>query len=66
VTVDSFRRDDLTFPVVDTGPREGTPVLLLHGFPQDSSAWSRVTPALNDSGLRTLAPDQRGYADTAT
>lgn len=66
MTVDSYRRDDLTFTVSDAGPREGAPVLLLHGFPQDSSSWSQVTPALNDSGLRTLAPDQRGYADTAT
>lgn len=63
--MDSYRRGDLVFPVLDTGPPEGEPVLLLHGFPQDSTSWSGVGPLLNARGLRTLAPDQRGYADTA-
>jgi pimeloyl-ACP methyl ester carboxylesterase len=63
--VDSFRRDDLVFDVRDTGPREGEPVLLLHGFPQDSTAFDRLSPALHDGGLRTLAPDQRGYSPGA-
>ncbi len=40
-------------------------VLLLHGYPQDSSCWSDVTPRLNAAGLRTLAPDQRGYSPLA-
>jgi pimeloyl-ACP methyl ester carboxylesterase len=39
--------------------------VLLHGFPQDSTAWKRVTPALHQHGLRTLAPDQRGYSPMA-
>lgn len=64
--MDSYRRGDLTFPVLDSGPRDGARVVLLHGFPQDSSSWSQVVPTLNASGLRTLAPDQRGYATTAT
>jgi pimeloyl-ACP methyl ester carboxylesterase len=40
-------------------------VVLLHGFPQDSTAWDRVAPALHQHGLRTLAPDQRGYSPMA-
>jgi pimeloyl-ACP methyl ester carboxylesterase len=63
--VDSFRRDDLTFDVLDAGPADGEPVVLLHGFPQDSTAWNGVTPALHQHGLRTLAPDQRGYSPHA-
>jgi pimeloyl-ACP methyl ester carboxylesterase len=63
--VDSFRRDGLTFDVRDGGPPDGDPVLLLHGFPQDSTAWARVEPLLHRSGLRTLAPDQRGYSPMA-
>jgi len=58
--VDSFRRDGLTFDVRDAGPADGEPVVLLHGFPQDSQAWAGVAPGLNRAGLRTLAPDQRG------
>ncbi|TYP81270.1 alpha/beta fold hydrolase [Blastococcus xanthinilyticus] len=63
--MDSFRRDGLTFDVRDAGPGDGEPVVLLHGFPQDSTAWDRVAPALHQHGLRTLAPDQRGYSTMA-
>jgi len=63
--VDSFQRDGLTFDVLDSGPVDGEPVVLLHGFPQDRTAWNRVAPALHQHGLRTLAPDQRGYSPMA-
>ncbi|TFV65364.1 UNVERIFIED_ORG: alpha/beta fold hydrolase [Bacillus sp. AZ43] len=63
--VDSFRRDGLTFDVLDAGPSDGEPVVLLHGFPQDATAWDRVAPGLHQHGLRTLAPDQRGYSPMA-
>ena len=63
--VDSFRRDGLTFDVRDAGPPEGEPVVLLHGFPQDSAAWDQVAPGLHQAGLRTLAPDQRGCSPMA-
>jgi pimeloyl-ACP methyl ester carboxylesterase len=63
--VDSYRRDGLTFDVRDGGPPDGEPVVLLHGFPQDSTAWDQVSPALHEHGLRTLAPDQRGYSPMA-
>ncbi|MBW3085315.1 Epoxide hydrolase A [Austwickia sp. TVS 96-490-7B] len=65
----NFTRDGLVFDVRDSaetggdGPR-GTAVLL-HGFPQDSSAWAAVTPGLVDAGLRVLAPDLRGYSPGA-
>jgi pimeloyl-ACP methyl ester carboxylesterase len=63
--VDSYSRGALTFPVVDEGPPGGEAVVLLHGFPQDATTWQAVTPHLHEAGLRTLAPDQRGYAATA-
>ena len=63
--MDSFRRDGLTFDILDAGPSDGDPVVLLHGFPQDARAWDRVAPALHQHGLRTLAPDQRGYSPMA-
>jgi pimeloyl-ACP methyl ester carboxylesterase len=63
--VDSFRRDGLTFDVRDDGPPAGEPVVLLHGFPQDSQAWAQVAPGLHRAGLRTLAPDQRGCSPMA-
>ena len=63
--MDSFRRDGLTFDVLDAGPPDGDPVVLLHGFPQDATAWSKVAPALHQHGLRTLSTDQRGYSPGA-
>jgi pimeloyl-ACP methyl ester carboxylesterase len=63
--MDSFRHDGMVFDVRDAGPVDGAPVLLLHGFPQDSSAFDRLAPALHSAGLRTVAPDQRGYCPSA-
>jgi len=44
------------------GPREGRPVLLLHGFPQTSWAWRDELWALGSAGYRAIAPDLRGYS----
>jgi pimeloyl-ACP methyl ester carboxylesterase len=63
--MDSCTRNGLTFDVLEGGPTDGEPVVLLHGFPQDKSAWDRVSPALHQHGLWTLAVDQRGYSPTA-
>ena len=63
--MDTFRHQGLTFDVRDGGPAEGEVVLLLHGFPQDATSWRHVEPLLHAAGLRTLAPDQRGYSPGA-
>lgn len=63
--ITSFTRDGLVFDVRDEGPVDGTPVLLLHGFPQDSRCWAAVSPILHTRGYRTIAPDQRGYSPGA-
>ncbi|MFH5207958.1 alpha/beta fold hydrolase [Antrihabitans sp. NCIMB 15449] len=61
----SFTNDGLTFDVIDEGPLDGTPVVLLHGFPQTAAEWSRVAPHLHERGYRTIAPTQRGYSPGA-
>jgi len=63
--IPAFERDGLTFAVSDSGPLDGELVVLLHGFPTDRTSWGRVAARLNRAGLRTLAPDQRGYCETA-
>ena len=60
-----YTRDGLTFDVFDGGPEQGPPVLLLHGFPQDHTAWDDVAARLHAAGLRTMAPDLRGYSPGA-
>lgn len=61
----SYARDGLVFDVHDSGPLDGDPVVLLHGFPQRASSWDAVVPLLHAAGLRTYAPDQRGYSPGA-
>jgi pimeloyl-ACP methyl ester carboxylesterase len=64
--VNRFSRQGLVFDLVDSGPPDADAVVvLLHGWPQDSTAWERVTPLLVAGGLRVLAPDQRGYSPGA-
>ncbi|MBT0568175.1 alpha/beta fold hydrolase [Williamsia sp. CHRR-6] len=68
--ITEFRHESFIFDVTDSGPLDspgsnGIPVVLLHGFPQNRQSWRRVTAILNDSGIRTLAPDQRGYSPRA-
>jgi pimeloyl-ACP methyl ester carboxylesterase len=52
----------LEFHVEEAGT--GTPVLLLHGFPDTSAVWRHQLPALADAGFRAIAPDLRGRGRT--
>lgn len=57
--------DGLAFDVRVEGAPDAAPVLLLHGFPQSSRSFDAVVPRLHAAGLRTVAPDQRGYSPSA-
>jgi pimeloyl-ACP methyl ester carboxylesterase len=59
--MDTFGRNGLVFDVLDTGPSDGPIVVLLHGFPQFNTSWSKVSSILNAEGYRCLAPNNRGY-----
>ena len=48
----------------ELGPADGTPVLLLHGFPYDVHAYEMVGPALATAGCRVIVPYLRGYGPT--
>lgn len=47
--------------VLEAGPPEGDPVVLLHGFPELSYGWRKQIGPLAEAGYRVIAPDQRGY-----
>ena len=53
--------DDLRMHYVDEGPRDGAPVLLLHGEPSWSYLYRFMIPSLAESGYRTIAPDLIGF-----
>lgn len=50
----------LRFHVAEAGPTDGSPVVLLHGWPQHWFMWRDVIPALASDGRRVIAPDLRG------
>ena len=49
---------------VEAGPVNGTPVVLLHGWPYDINAFVDVAPLLASKGFRVIVPYLRGYGST--
>jgi pimeloyl-ACP methyl ester carboxylesterase len=48
----------------DSGPVDGLPVLLLHGFPYDVRSFDGVVALVTAAGFRTIVPWLRGYGGT--
>ncbi|MBJ2231844.1 alpha/beta hydrolase [Pseudomonas simiae] len=46
------------------GPLDGTPVILLHGFPYDPRGYDEIASVLAARGCRVLVPYLRGYGPT--
>ena len=49
---------------LDTGPADGPPVFLMHGFPYDINAYAQVAPILAAAGCRVIVPFLRGFGPT--
>lgn len=52
---------DITLSVHRAG--QGTPLILLHGYPQNHHCWEKVAPALATQ-FDVIIPDLRGYGDS--
>jgi pimeloyl-ACP methyl ester carboxylesterase len=48
----------------EAGPADGSPVILLHGWPYDIYSFVDVTPLLASAGYRVIVPYLRGYGPT--
>ena len=48
----------------DSGPANGPPVFLMHGFPYDIHAYAEVAPLLAAAGCRVIVPYLRGFGPT--
>jgi pimeloyl-ACP methyl ester carboxylesterase len=59
------RTNGIDMAVYEAGPRNGFPIVLCHGFPELAYSWRHQLPALAEAGYRVIAPDQRGYGETA-
>jgi len=50
----------------DEGPRDGSPVLLVHSAIVNRRSWNPVVPHLTDAGYRVLRYDMRGFGDSTS
>jgi pimeloyl-ACP methyl ester carboxylesterase len=48
----------------DIGPSNGSPIILLHGWPYDIHSYVEVAPQLAAKGYRVIVPYLRGYGTT--
>src|SRR5215472_616046 len=60
----SVRTAVLSIGCEESGARQGFPIILLHGFPDDVRAYDDVAPPLVNAGFRVLVPYLRGYGPT--
>jgi pimeloyl-ACP methyl ester carboxylesterase len=51
-------------PYVEQGDRRGTPVIMLHGYPDSSYAFTPMLPYLPPT-IRAIAPTQRGWGEAS-
>jgi pimeloyl-ACP methyl ester carboxylesterase len=64
IMLKSIQAGVLNVTYIESGPSNGTPIILLHGFPYDVHAYGEVTPFLVSAGCRVVAPYLRGYGPT--
>ena len=62
--LEHFRTRSLSIACELSGPAQGPPAFLLHGWPDDARTWDRVLPALHAAGHRTIVPYLRGFGPT--
>jgi len=56
-----FESADGRLHYVDEGPRDGAPVVMLHGNPSWGYLWRNFIPPLVDAGYRAIVPDHLGF-----
>ncbi len=56
-----IRTNGIALNVVQAGPADGKPIMLLHGFPEFWYGWRHQIDHLAWKGFRVWVPDQRGY-----
>jgi len=61
LTHEKVSTNGIQLHVVQAGPLDGKPVLLLHGFPEFWYGWRNQITPLAQAGFRVIVPDQRGY-----
>ncbi|PPQ36305.1 alpha/beta fold hydrolase [Rhodopila globiformis] len=60
----TVRTPVLEIAYLESGPPDGPPVILLHGWPSDVHDYDGVAPPLAAAGFRVLVPWLRGFGPT--
>ena len=60
-----IKAGDLNVSYFESGPIDGVPVILLHGFPYDIHSYLDVVPVLSNARCRVIVPYLRGYGKTS-
>jgi pimeloyl-ACP methyl ester carboxylesterase len=63
-TLGRARTSVLEIAYEESGPTDGIPVFLMHGFPDDVRTWDGVSAPLAAQGYRVIVPYLRGYGPT--
>jgi pimeloyl-ACP methyl ester carboxylesterase len=58
------RNDVLEIAFKENGPQDGSPLLMLHGWPDDVRGWHAVAERMQAAGWRTIVPYLRGFGQT--
>jgi pimeloyl-ACP methyl ester carboxylesterase len=53
-----------TISYFEDGPLDGSPVFLLHGFPDDPTSFDKVVDRISNRSLRLIRPFLRGFGPT--
>ena len=56
-----FETSDGRLHYVDEGPRDGRPVVMVHGNPTWGYLWRNFIAPLTQAGFRTIVPDHLGF-----
>jgi pimeloyl-ACP methyl ester carboxylesterase len=62
--VQEIKTSALKLVYEEGGPKDGKPVILVHGWPDSPRTWDAILPTLHAAGCRTYAPYLRGYGPT--
>ena len=54
-------KDKVSLFYKDWGPRDGTPIVLIHGWPLTADSFDDLAVALAQDGYRSIVPDRRGF-----
>ena len=64
ITHRDVQAGEVRLHLVEAGPPDGPPVLVLHGWPQHWYQWRHQIPALAEAGYNVVVPDLRGFGQS--